>query len=75
MKKDKLFSLFNEFEGGELNVNQLKQIKGGHAYTGTSGCATEETDSGTPAKGDDCDCDDDDFPTDTIPALPPQLPS
>jgi hypothetical protein len=75
MKKDKLFDLFEKFEGDKLNINQLKTIKGGDAYTGTSGCATAETNSGTPSEGDDCDCDDDDTPTDTIPALPPRVPS
>lgn len=75
MKKDQLMDLFNQFEEDALNVNQLRTIKGGHSHTGTSGCATEETDSGTPAKSDDCDCDDDDFPSDTTQVPPPRIPA
>ncbi|WP_258099406.1 hypothetical protein [Marinoscillum pacificum] len=62
MKKKSLFDNFEKFESMQEEKSAWGRILGGKmlAGTGTTGCATGDTKSGSPESDDDCDCDEDD---------------
>ncbi len=67
-KQDLLSAAFEKFESDALIEKSMAMIVGG-MFTGTSGCATGDTYSGTDGAADDCDCDTDDPDNDSIPAI------